>query len=111
MSTQDRMHNRAREVEIYVQFIPMILATIPIGVGVSEHNIGVPYGPNRLAKPLKKYENPKRFFVNISSGLSTHFLFVKISFLSPQNIAKVIFSSLKLVLYRRKTLPRSFSLR
>ena len=40
-STQDRMHNRAREVEIYVQLAPMILATIPIGVGVLEHNIGV----------------------------------------------------------------------
>ena len=37
-----RQHrSRAREVEIFVQLTPMILATIPIGVGVSEHNIGV----------------------------------------------------------------------
>ena len=33
--------SRPREVEIYVQLTPMILATIPIGVGVSENNIGV----------------------------------------------------------------------
>ena len=37
----DRVHDHAREVEICVQLTPMILATIPIGVGVSEHNIGV----------------------------------------------------------------------